>query len=241
MTKTAVSQRTPWLGAVILLLAAQTVLVADYASSYDLRDYGLVTRVEDQGDLGDCWAFASTTTFESAVLKSGLETDPYSPNVQLLQWHLATRSGVSLVLTPTFEDGYPSYQGWGGNVYESVAYYIRGRGAWNSPEPDPSIPQIGGGAVLLGSSPLNDYPLQAAESGQDLSPYIPPVSQPLAYGVRNAYMINKDNYSAAQQVNRIKSALNNYGAVGTTIYMDQSQVNPTTYTYLYEGRRTRTT
>lgn len=228
-------RRSAWISAALTILTVHSALGADFPSSYNLVDHDLVTRVEDQGDVGDCWAFASTTTFESAVLKSGLETNPYSPNVQLSQWHLATRSGITPVLTPTFVEGRPTYEGWGGNFELSIGYYTRGQGSWNSPASDPTIPQLGGGAVRLSSSTLNDYPLEAAESGLDLTPYVPPVQQPVPYGVRNAYLINKGDYSAATQVNRIKTAITNYGAVGTLIYMDQSLVDPTTHTYIYTG------
>ena len=37
-------------------------------ASYDWRNMGGVTPVKDQGSTGDCWAFASTAGFESAVL-----------------------------------------------------------------------------------------------------------------------------------------------------------------------------
>ncbi|WP_069592535.1 C1 family peptidase [Methanosphaera sp. WGK6] len=39
-------------------------------SRYDLRDYGYVTSVKNQGSEGNCWAFATIATLESCILKA---------------------------------------------------------------------------------------------------------------------------------------------------------------------------
>ena len=44
------------------------------ASYFDLRDYGLVTPVKNQGSMGACWAFGLTGALESAYLKASNKT-----------------------------------------------------------------------------------------------------------------------------------------------------------------------
>ena len=44
------------------------------ATSFDLRDYGLVTPVKNQGDMGSCWTFGVTGALESAYLKASNKT-----------------------------------------------------------------------------------------------------------------------------------------------------------------------
>jgi C1A family cysteine protease len=53
---------------------------ADLPSSYDLRDYGWMTSVKDQGDIGSCWTFATMASIESNVLVQGGSSMDYSEN-----------------------------------------------------------------------------------------------------------------------------------------------------------------
>ncbi len=45
-------------------------IVINLPSCYDGRDYNLNTSVKNQGDGGNCWAFASLATLESCILKA---------------------------------------------------------------------------------------------------------------------------------------------------------------------------
>ncbi len=49
-------------------------IMADPPASYDLRDYGRLTSVKNQGDCGSCWTFASFGSMESTALTFGLGT-----------------------------------------------------------------------------------------------------------------------------------------------------------------------
>ena len=76
-------------------------------SSYDLRNYGDVTSVKNQGSYGTCWTFATYASLESAILKASNTTTDFSER------NLAYKSG--------FDWGYND----GGNSYISEAYLSR--------------------------------------------------------------------------------------------------------------------
>ena len=81
---------------------AQTVSDADsvdvhYPVSYDLRDYGYITSVKDQGEYSTCWAFAAVSAMESNLLKSGTIKNPKSIDLSELQlaYYMHNRDGVT--------------------------------------------------------------------------------------------------------------------------------------------------
>jgi len=188
---------------------------APLPTKYNLNAYGWLTPVKNQGDLGTCWAFANTTTFESSLLKLGLASSPTAPEVQLSEWHLATANGNTLDLTAP-------YNGWGGWNEFAIGYWTRGRGQWDM-NPKASPVPAGGGPVLDSNNPLNNYPLAAAAQGQYLGPYVSPASQTLApYMVSQSAQMNwnrnLNDLAAYQQ--QLKNAILKYGALAVYVRAD---------------------
>lgn len=83
-------------------------------SSYDLRNYGKVTAVRNQGECGSCWAFASIASVESCLLTG--ETTDFSEN------NLKDRHGFDLSCCE------------GGNIDMAAAYFTRWDGPVNESE-----------------------------------------------------------------------------------------------------------
>ena len=94
--------------------------VSALPSHYDLRDDGYVTPVKDQGDGGNCWAFAALASLESCILKaSGEVLDLSEENLKNLMAHYSDYG---------FKDWMPNT---GGNDMMSVAYLVSWLGPLN--------------------------------------------------------------------------------------------------------------
>lgn len=57
-----------------------------FPSAYDMRDYGFLPPIRNQGALGVCWAFSSSASMESNLLKKGLD------GYDLSEWLLGYQS-----------------------------------------------------------------------------------------------------------------------------------------------------
>lgn len=100
-----------------------------FPSSFDLRDYGIVSHIKDQGDYGTCWAIAASDSLETQIIRNGYEAGP-----DLSEWHLAyfTYNGPKAFFT-TAEDVFDtggtntiaaaSLARWQGMVKESRVPY----------------------------------------------------------------------------------------------------------------------
>ena len=57
-----------------------TINITNIPARFDLREWGWVTPVKNQGDMGACWSFGSLGAIESALLKSAGITSDFSEN-----------------------------------------------------------------------------------------------------------------------------------------------------------------
>ncbi|WP_458405919.1 lectin like domain-containing protein [Methanobrevibacter sp.] len=87
----------------------------DLPSKYDLRDYGWVTSVKDQGGSGSCWAFTTIAAMESYLLKYENVSYDFSEN------NMKNLMGYYGLNGTDWPDG--------GNYYMALAYLLR----WSGP------------------------------------------------------------------------------------------------------------
>jgi predicted outer membrane repeat protein len=99
--------------------------VTDLPSSYDSRDYGYMTPVKDQGEGGNCWAFASIATLEACLKKAtGITYDFSEENLKNLMARYSLY-GVSYDVndggTNRMATGY--FMSWLGPIYDEIDKY----------------------------------------------------------------------------------------------------------------------
>ena len=83
-----------------LKLLNNTIAVDALPSKFDLRDWGWVSSLKNQGMMGSCWTFGMTGALESALLKAcGIATDFSENNMQ------NTMIKYSIYGIPEFEGG----------------------------------------------------------------------------------------------------------------------------------------
>lgn len=65
-----------------LIIINNSIDVSSIPAKFDLRDWGWITPVRDQGMMGCCWAFSTTAAMESAILRYlGIDMDISENNV----------------------------------------------------------------------------------------------------------------------------------------------------------------
>jgi hypothetical protein len=233
-------------GGLVLMLASAAL--ATPPVSYDLRTAGpggtsWITPVKAQGKLSTCWSFSTAAAFESSLLRQAIVTDPNSPLVDLSEWHDATHNGFN---HPDYVYPYNA-KGTGGAQRYTVAYYTRGQGVWNVNGAN-GLQVAGGGPVLESQNPLNVYPTSEMEQKKNLEQYVPPADQKPAYALDRAEFLWWDGLvpgqpviPLAQQLDRMKNAVIDNGALSVAMYYTASSYDETTQTYYFGGPSTTET
>ena len=102
-----------------LVILNNTLDVSVLPSRFDLRDWGWVTPVRDQGRAGSCWTFGSSGAIESAILRYlGIEMDISENNME----------DISLEYNPYGITGYTE----GGSSQMAAAYALSWFGVFPS-------------------------------------------------------------------------------------------------------------
>ena len=148
---------------------------------YDSRDYNYVTPVKNQGDDGNCWAFAILGTLESSILKATGEAIDLSENNM--------KNLASL------------YSPYGWNMQTNQGGYM----------------DMGIGYLTSWVGPILDIDDVYFNKGV-LSPVLDSIMH-----VQNILYIKK---SGVNDIDAIKKAIMDYGAVLSGIYMTASSNNP---------------
>ena len=101
-----------------LTLLNNTINVTNLPSRFDLRDWGWVSPVRNQGRMGACWAFGMTGALESALLKAcGISFDLSENNMQNTLLKYSTY-GIAIIHE-------------GGDYFQSMCYFISWLGAFS--------------------------------------------------------------------------------------------------------------
>lgn len=63
-----------------LTIINNTITVENLPARFDMRDWGWVSSVKNQGDMGGCWAFGTTGALESSLIRYANITSDFSEN-----------------------------------------------------------------------------------------------------------------------------------------------------------------
>jgi len=181
--------------------------------------------VQNQGDMQDCWTFATATALDSTLLKNGyIPTSLTAPDPVVSSWHLSVYNGQPQETAYVPGSGSNDEWGqWGGFYWQSMAYLTRGSGSWAVPGAEAGeIPTMGGGPVSITGTTAaqNAFPLQAVNNHENMADHLPPVNQPTTFRTSAVHYFNQagSDRTLEQQVAKVKQALNDHGAVATYMY-----------------------
>ena len=120
-----------------ITLVNNTIILENLPSKFDLRDYGWVTPVENQGIMNACWGFIIIEALESALLKAtGIQYNLSENNLQNLMIEYSNLGVFSLVE--------------GGNANIATTYLISWLGPLN--ETEDQFDELGKISQVIGSN-----------------------------------------------------------------------------------------
>ena len=186
----------------------------DIPSRYDSREKGVVTSVKNQNPWESCWSFATMAALESSLIRQGLYTD-----IDLSEYHLIDHTFFGV------EDPL------GGTAEDSVQFNGTHGQAMN-----------GGGNVLVAYHALTNW-IGAVEESRARYPGGEAEIEALPATVENAYLddvvhLQQFYKISRKDVNEVKKAIMEYGAVTAAVYYSQRYLNNTTggyYQKIYEN------
>lgn len=188
----------------VAVLGAGGAAAQPLPSAYDLRGVSSgtstvawVPAIQDQGQFGDCWTFASATAMDSSLLKQGILPAAAAPPAPVVSsWALSTANGApESLIGPDYGHGNGD---WGGFEFQAMAYVTRGQGTWPIPgtvaSSTTTVSQLGGGPLAIsGSSSPLAFPgvFVSGPLPANIGYLVPPTGQAPAFGTRAVTMLDQ--------------------------------------------------
>lgn len=174
-----------------------------FPTKYDPRQTGMVTKIEDQGNYNTCWAFSTIAAIECNIIKKGYADSSLNLSENHLAYFFYNRQADPLGYT-TGDVNMNVKDTWdqnGGTLQGTAVSLTTWAGVVNETVPEDD-----------GQGAYKPSPLSATDCYKS------------DYKVKNVYFYNYN-------VDTIKQAITNYGAVASGIFMDKAYWNLTTGAY----------